>query len=66
MRKVWTGQQKQMSSYLKVTKAHQCLSGEHLQQGDEVVSISEVLVQVSDVSLGLRTQEKRHSSSVIN
>ena len=39
-------------------RAHQCLSGEHLQQGDEVVSISEVLVQVSDVSLGLRTEEK--------
>lgn len=43
----------------KVAKAHQCLSREHLQQGDKVVSISEVLVQVCDVSLGLRTKEKR-------
>lgn len=43
---------------LKVTEAHQCLSGEHLQQGDEVVSISEVLVQVGDVSLGLWREDK--------
>lgn len=35
-------------------KAHQRLPGEHLQQRDEVVSISEVLVQVGDVSLGLQ------------
>lgn len=33
--------------------AHQRLSWENLQQRDEVVSISQVLVQVSDVSLGL-------------
>lgn len=37
--------------------AHQRLSREHLQERDEIVSISEVLVQVSDVSLGLGTQE---------
>lgn len=45
----------------KVTKAHQCLSGEHLQQGDEVVSISEVLVQVRDVPLGLWGEDGRHT-----
>lgn len=39
-------------------KAYQSLSREHLQQGDEVVSISEVLVQVSDVSLGLERKER--------
>lgn len=44
--------------------AHQRLSREHLQQRDEVVSISEVLVQVSDVSLGLWTQEDAGQSAV--
>lgn len=44
----------------KVNRAHQCLSREDLQQGDQVVSISEVLVQVGDVSLRLRTQRQRH------
>ena len=38
-------------------RAHQRLSREHLQERDEIVSISEVLVQVSDMSLGLGTQE---------
>lgn len=68
-RKVWTGQdrtlqQKDMSWYLRITKSHQCLSREHLQQGDEVVSIPEVFVQVGDMSLGLRAQGRRHSSLV--
>lgn len=44
--------------------AHQRLSREHLQQRDEAVSISEVLVQVSDMSLGLWTQEDAGESAV--
>ena len=38
--------------------SYQGLSREHLQQGDEVVSIAEVFVQVRDVPLGLRTEEE--------
>lgn len=67
--KVWTGHGGGVTAEADVLisegqrspGAHQCLSGEHLQQGDEVVSISEVLVQVGDVSLGLRTEERGHS-----
>lgn len=52
------------SQSAKVIGTHQCLSREHLQQGDEVVSISEVLVQVSDMPLGLgRGQEKQLETS---
>lgn len=36
------------------SSTHQRLSGENLQQRDQVVSISQVLVQVGDVSLGLQ------------
>lgn len=36
------------------TSTHQRLSGQNLQQRDQVVSISQVLVQVGDVSLGLQ------------
>ena len=49
-------------THLESPKAHQCLSREHLQQGDEVVSISEVLVQVGDVSLRLHRKEKKKKS----
>ena len=38
--------------------SYQGLSRQDLQQGDEVVSIAEVLVQVRDVPLGLRTQQE--------
>lgn len=40
----------------KVT--HQGLSGENLQQGNEVVAIAQVLIQVADVALRLK---KRHN-----
>lgn len=64
---VWTGQgvtaaADVLISGSEITKAHQCLSGENLQQGDEVVSISEVLVQVGDVSLGLKREEETKGS----
>lgn len=45
----------------KTSEAHQRLSGQHLQEGDEVVSISEVLVQVGDVSLRLDTKDRKPS-----
>ena len=51
------------------SQTHQCLPGEDLQQGDEVVSISEVLVQVCDVPLRLRMDVERgwlSSSNRIN
>lgn len=35
---------------------YQAIPGEHLQQGDEVVAITEVFIQVADVSLGLGGQ----------
>lgn len=35
-------------------RTYQAVPREHLQQGDEVVAIAEVLIQVADVPLGLR------------
>lgn len=52
-----TGFELERRSWSDVTVSHQCLPGEDLQQGDEVVSISQVLVQVRDVSLGLRRKK---------
>lgn len=61
IREMWTGQGGHTAEAdvmaSKVTGAHQCLPREHLQQGDEVVSISEVLVQVGDVSLRLHREK---------
>lgn len=38
---------------------YQAVPREHLQQGDEVVAISEVFIQVADVPLSLRVQGYR-------
>ena len=50
------------SQSTKVIGTHQCLYREHLQQGDEVVPISEVLVQISDMPLGLMRGEIKRDS----
>lgn len=51
------GQSHRKTALSEGDDAHQRLSREHLQERNEIVSISEVLVQVSDMSLGLGTQE---------